>query len=95
LKSWRLTRKIVRWLLFVVILMYVFTGYGITEFRTVESITFGLLTKPLSFVIHHYLIYPMAGLLAVHVAVPIILRLVNRNRNRMEVPPGRVIKVVK
>ncbi len=93
--SWRLTKKIVRWLLLAAILLYVLTGYGITEFRTVESITFGLLTKPLSFDIHHYLIYPMAGLLAIHVVVPIVLRLVRRNRNRVKVPPKRVIKLVK
>ena len=93
--SWRLLRKVVRWSLLVLVLMYVLTGYGITEFRTVESITFGLLTKPLSFVIHHYLIYPMAGLLTVHVAFPVILRLVRKNRNRAKVSSRRVVKLVK
>jgi len=93
--SLRLFKKITRWALLVAILLYVITGYGITEFRIVERITFGLLTKPLSFDIHHYIIYPAAGLLFVHVALPLVLRLVRRNRVHAMVPKRRVIKLVK
>ena len=41
--------KTIRWLLLIVIVIYIVTGYGITEFRTVEDLTFGLITKPLGF----------------------------------------------
>ena len=88
-------KKITRWALLVAILLYVLTGYGITEFRTVERITFGLLTKPLSFQIHHYLIYPMAALLSLHVVLPIVMRFARRGRVQAEVPKRRVVKLVK
>jgi hypothetical protein len=45
----------------------VITGFGITEFRTIEPLTLGLLTKPLSFQIHSALAYPFVVLLAVHI----------------------------
>jgi cytochrome b subunit of formate dehydrogenase len=49
--------KIVHWSLLIVIILYVVTGLGITQFRTVEALTFGLLGKNLSFVIHEYSLY--------------------------------------
>jgi len=93
--SLRLFKKIIRWTLLVAILLYVITGYGITEFRTVERITFGLLTKPLSFDIHHYLIYPIAALLSLHVALPIVLKFARRNRIQAAAPKRRAVKLVK
>jgi len=81
--------------LLVAILMYVLTGYGITEFRVVERITLGLLTKLLSFQIHHYLIYPTAALLLVHITLPVVLRLARRNKMRATIPKRRIIKLVK
>ena len=33
-------RRLVRWALLVVTLLYVLTGFGITEYRTIESVTF-------------------------------------------------------
>ena len=92
--SWRLFRKIIRWALLIVILMYAITGFGITEFRTIEAVTFGLLTKPLSFKMHDYLVYPMAILLFLHVALPIILRFVKRNRVQSQVLRKRTVKLV-
>jgi cytochrome b subunit of formate dehydrogenase len=48
----RLVRKTVRWLLLTTVVVFVITGFGITEFRIVESLTSGLLTKNLAFGIH-------------------------------------------
>ena len=93
--SWHLFKRIIRWALLAAILLYVITGYGITEFRTVERVTFGLLTKPLSFKMHDYLVYPTAALLLLHVALPIVLRLVRRSRAHAMVPKRRIIKLVK
>ena len=70
----RLLDKIVRWLLLIIIIIYLLTGYGITEFRIVEDITFGLITKPLAFKIHQVLIFPFAALVLLHIALPSILR---------------------
>ena len=66
----RLIKIITHWLLLVVVIAYIISGFGITEFRIVESITFGLLTKRLAFEIHEYLWIPFVVLLAIHVLLP-------------------------
>ena len=71
---WRLIKKVIPWLLLAVMALYVLTGFGITEFRTVETITFGLLTKNLSFYIHNALTVPFAVLLVAHIVLPFVLR---------------------
>ena len=67
-------KKVIPWLLLAVLVLYILTGFGITQFRTVEAITFGLLTKNLSFRIHNALTIPFAVLLVVHIVLPYILR---------------------
>ena len=62
-----LTKRLVQCLLLVVIILYIITGFGITEYRTVELLTFGSLTKSLSFKIHNNLIIPFIILLGLHV----------------------------
>jgi len=77
----RVFKKIVRWALLIAILLYVLTGYGITEFRIIESITFGLLTKPLAFKMHSWLIYPTAALLVLHVCLSWVLKVWCKRRS--------------
>jgi len=60
-------KKITHWLLLLLTLMYVISGLGITHYRIVEQITFGLLTKALSFKIHSYLLIPFLVLLILHI----------------------------
>lgn len=48
------------------------TGFGITEFRTVETLTFGLLTKNLAFKTHNNLWIPFMILLGLHVFFSLI-----------------------
>jgi thiosulfate reductase cytochrome b subunit len=71
---WRWLRKVVPWLLLAVLVLYVVSGLGITQYRTVESITFGWLTKNLSFRIHNDLLYLFLALLVLHIALPYIVR---------------------
>ena len=59
-------RKINAYSLLITVVLFVITGYGITQYRIVEMITFGLLTKQLSFVLHMYLIIPLVFTLLVH-----------------------------
>ena len=66
--------KTIRWLLLIVIVIYIVTGYGITEFRTVEDLTFGLITKPLAFKIHDALSFPFMTLVVLHITLPSVLR---------------------
>jgi dolichol kinase len=62
-----LAKQVVHWSLLAVLFFYVLTGFGITSYRTVESITFGLLTKPLAFKIHDNLIIPFVVLIGLHI----------------------------
>ena len=48
----RLVKRMVRWFLAVAIVVFIVSGIGITEFRTVEALTFGLVPKVLSFEVH-------------------------------------------
>ena len=78
----RLFERIIQWALLGVTILYVLTGLGITEFRTIEAATFGLLSKNLSFAIHDNLLIPFIVLLVVHVAFKPVKRVyLKRRRN--------------
>jgi hypothetical protein len=62
----RLVKKVLDWTLFGVTLSYLITGLGITQFRIVESLTFGLLTRNLAFSLHEELLVPFLILLGLH-----------------------------
>jgi len=62
----RLVKKVLDWTLFGVTLSYLITGLGITQFRLVESLTFGLLTRNLAFSVHEELLGPFLILLGLH-----------------------------
>lgn len=55
------------------------SGFGIAEYRTVENITGGLLSKNLAFKIHNYLLIPFLVLLISHIGFAYILRRRGRN----------------
>jgi len=61
--------------LLLLLLAYGLTGYGITEFRTIQTITFGLVTKPLAFEIHNNLIFPFLAVLLLHIFFKPLIRL--------------------
>ncbi len=71
----QLVRNILHWSLLVLVILYIVTGFGITQFRIVEQLTMGLLTKSLSFKIHFDLIIPFIILLALHVSFSLLLKL--------------------
>jgi cytochrome b subunit of formate dehydrogenase len=60
-------KQVVHWLLLAVLVLYVVTGFGITAYRTVELLTFGLLSKALAFKIHDDLIIPFMILMGLHI----------------------------
>ena len=64
-------KRIVHWSLLVAIILYLVTGLGITEYNTVELLTFGLLNKNVSFTIHDALLVPFVILLVLHVAITV------------------------
>jgi cytochrome b subunit of formate dehydrogenase len=65
---WNL-RKAVGWLLLAFSLLLVITGLGITEWRTVEAASFGLLPKALASRLHSLLWIPFLAVLAGHLAL--------------------------
>jgi cytochrome b subunit of formate dehydrogenase len=69
-----LIRKIVQWLLLVVTVLFLITGFGISEFRVVETITFGWLSKNWAFRLHDNLWIPFIVLLVLHVLLPFVFK---------------------
>jgi cytochrome b subunit of formate dehydrogenase len=64
----RLFSRITHWLLVAVLILYGISGLGITQFRIVEAVTFGMLSKELAFRMHDMLWIPFMILLALHIA---------------------------
>jgi len=62
-----LPKKVVHWSLLALLALEALTGFGITESRVVSSLTFGILTKPLSFTTHSALMVPLVILLILHI----------------------------
>ena len=60
-------RQVVHWLLLAALVLYLLTGFGITQFRVVEQATFGLLSKNLAFYIHSGLLIPFIVMLMLHI----------------------------
>ena len=59
-------RKTAAYMAITTAALYIITGYGITEYQTVERLTAGILTKALSFKAHMWLILPFAVFLLTH-----------------------------
>ncbi len=58
-------------LLTIVIILFILTGVGITNYQLIESLTAGTVTKLTSFQIHTNLTIPLILLLAAHIALSI------------------------
>jgi cytochrome b561 len=71
----QLIGRTIHWLLTALVIVYLLTGFGITEFRIVEPLTFGLLTKSLAQRIHMNLGIPFIVLLLLHIwLLPLVRR---------------------
>lgn len=65
-------RILVHWSLLVVTVIYFISGFGVTEFRTIEALSSGLITKSLSFEVHNSLWIPFITLLVLHIVFALI-----------------------
>jgi Ni,Fe-hydrogenase I cytochrome b subunit len=75
--SWlRLSTSIIHWLLAAVVVVILVTGLGITEYRIVGELSFGLLGKALAHKIHTApaLWISLVVLLLLHIFLPFIGR---------------------
>ena len=76
----QLIKGTIHWVLTVVVIIYLVTGFGITEYRVVEPLTFGLLTKSLAHKIHINLEIPFIILLILHIWLLPLLKYLNSKR---------------
>jgi len=67
-------RETVHWLLLAVTILFLVTGFGISEFRVVETITLGWLTKSWALRLHDNLWIPFVALLVLHVLLPLVFK---------------------
>jgi thiosulfate reductase cytochrome b subunit len=70
MKKWffnRYTKQVIQYLLLLLMVLYLISGFGITEFRIVEFLTFGIFTKNIAFILHNNLLIPMLILLILHI----------------------------
>jgi hypothetical protein len=79
----RLSKNIVRWLLAAAALVLLVTGLGITEYRIVEHLSFGLLSKSLAQKIHTTpaLWISFLVLLVLHISLSLTGRARNKRRS--------------
>jgi uncharacterized membrane protein len=70
------------WAAAALLLITMITGYGISSFRVVTTLTFGILDKATSQRWHHYTDIPVLVFLSVHVVIALWLRLGSRLKMR-------------
>ena len=71
----QLVRRTIHWLLTIVVIIYLLTGFGLTQYRIIEPLTFGLLTKNLAHRIHMNLEIPFIILVVLHIwLLPLLKR---------------------
>jgi hypothetical protein len=63
----------------VIIIMFIITGFGISNYQIIETLTGGVLSKLTSFQIHSNLIIPLIVLLVVHIAFTVGKKLKKEN----------------
>lgn len=61
------TKILIHVLLTIVLILFIISGYGITNYHIIETITFGAISKPTAYQIHINLIIPLIILLALHI----------------------------
>jgi cytochrome b561 len=69
-----LVRRTIHWLLLAVTILFLITGFGISEFRVVETITLGWLTKSWALRLHDNLWIPFVVLLVLHICLPFVFK---------------------
>jgi hypothetical protein len=67
--------RICGWVSMALVLVTLLTGYGITQFRIVDPLTLGVLTKAVAQRWHAYTDLPLAVFLAFHVGIALWWRM--------------------
>lgn len=67
------------WVTMALVLVTLLTGYGITQFRIVDALTFGILNKAAAQRWHAYTDLPLLVFMVVHVGIALWWRLSQAN----------------
>lgn len=70
----KIIKKMLHWIMVAYILIYMVTGFGITNFQTVEPLTLGVMGKATAMQLHNNMEIPFLALIAVHVYVSLIVK---------------------
>lgn len=73
-RSRKIIKKTIHWVLVAYILFYILTGFGITDFQTVEPLTLGLMGKAAAMQLHNNMEIPFAVLIGIHVVLSLIMK---------------------
>lgn len=76
-----LIKKTIDWTLYALAIVYILTGFGITRYRIIERLTFGLLNKSSSLNIHENLLVPFIALLSLHLLFRPVTQIFSTLRN--------------
>lgn len=88
LKIFKRIRRIVHWLLALGVVVYVISGFGITEWQTLEPWTLGLINKVTAMKIHNNFEWPFAALLTLHIVISLVYRSKKKNVVKERGPVG-------
>jgi hypothetical protein len=76
----RIIKLSIQAILLLLLAAYMVTGLGITEARTIETLSLGLLTKPAAFEIHSNLLLPFIIFLVLHITYKPLSKAVFKQR---------------
>jgi hypothetical protein len=71
------------WMALALLALTLLTGYGISQFRIVDRLTFGLLNKAVAYRLHHYTDVPIIVFALTHVAISVWGRLGRPTKNAL------------
>jgi thiosulfate reductase cytochrome b subunit len=72
MSNYLILKKIVHYGFTIFTILVLITGFGITQYQTVEYLTAGLLSKALSFTLHIYLEIPVIAFLILHIYLTVV-----------------------
>jgi Ni,Fe-hydrogenase I cytochrome b subunit len=72
---------VVHWLVTILIILYIATGLGITNYQIIEAVTFGGLSKLGVYQLHSTLLVPFLVVLAFHIGLTFMQNRQKRNIN--------------
>jgi cytochrome b561 len=74
-------RKVVHWLVTILIALYLFSGLGITNYQIVEAVTFGSVSKLGAYQLHTSLLVPFLVVLGLHIGLSLLQQSQQRKIN--------------